>query len=208
MRLRVRRGVLGLTYVVPPPVRPSNRCSPSSLMRSRRATFYTSPSGTASARLSFAAVAELFIQSRDLRPLDRYFPELHDALLASCRPHVSSTARSSSPPERSRFRRAAACACTRRRRESPNSRRKSRPRSSLSICSRSVTRSAVAARTASDGRSSNGRSQGPRAPRASDAGHPRSLARRRLAGALRRRGPRRRHREARRRRRTSRASAR
>src|SRR5436190_9889012 len=26
--------------------------------------------------------AELFIQSRDLRPLDRYFPELHDALAA------------------------------------------------------------------------------------------------------------------------------
>jgi ATP-dependent DNA ligase len=26
--------------------------------------------------------SELFIQSRDLRPLDRYFPELHDALLA------------------------------------------------------------------------------------------------------------------------------
>src|ERR1041384_7863713 len=26
--------------------------------------------------------AELFIQSRDLKPLDRYFPELHDALLA------------------------------------------------------------------------------------------------------------------------------
>src|SRR5215210_7535622 len=25
---------------------------------------------------------ELFIQSRDLRPLDRYFPELHDALLS------------------------------------------------------------------------------------------------------------------------------
>ena len=24
----------------------------------------------------------MFIQSRDLRPLDRYFPELHDALLA------------------------------------------------------------------------------------------------------------------------------
>jgi ATP-dependent DNA ligase len=30
----------------------------------------------------FRAGAELFIQSRDLRPLDRYFPELHDALLA------------------------------------------------------------------------------------------------------------------------------
>jgi ATP-dependent DNA ligase len=30
----------------------------------------------------FRAGTELFIQSRDLRPLDRYFPELHDALLA------------------------------------------------------------------------------------------------------------------------------
>jgi hypothetical protein len=27
----------------------------------------------------FRAGAELFIQSRDLRPLDRYFPELHEA---------------------------------------------------------------------------------------------------------------------------------
>jgi ATP-dependent DNA ligase len=31
----------------------------------------------------FRGGAELFIQSRDLRPLDRYFPELHDALLAA-----------------------------------------------------------------------------------------------------------------------------
>ena len=30
----------------------------------------------------FRRGAELFIQSRDLRPLDRYFPELHEALLA------------------------------------------------------------------------------------------------------------------------------
>src|SRR5437870_7153950 len=29
----------------------------------------------------FRRGSELFIQSRDLRPLDRYFPELHDALL-------------------------------------------------------------------------------------------------------------------------------
>jgi ATP-dependent DNA ligase len=29
----------------------------------------------------FKGARELFIQSRDLRPLDRYFPELHDALL-------------------------------------------------------------------------------------------------------------------------------
>src|SRR5688500_20408291 len=31
----------------------------------------------------FRGGSELFIQSRDLRPLDRYFPELHDALLAA-----------------------------------------------------------------------------------------------------------------------------
>src|ERR1041384_5639884 len=30
----------------------------------------------------FRGTSELFIQSRDLRPFDRYFPELHDALLA------------------------------------------------------------------------------------------------------------------------------
>ena len=29
----------------------------------------------------FRGAAELFIQSRDSRPLDRYFPELHEALL-------------------------------------------------------------------------------------------------------------------------------
>ncbi|MBV9189791.1 MAG: ATP-dependent DNA ligase, partial [Betaproteobacteria bacterium] len=31
--------------------------------------------------LVFRGGDELFIQSRDSRPLDRYFPELHDALL-------------------------------------------------------------------------------------------------------------------------------
>jgi ATP-dependent DNA ligase len=30
----------------------------------------------------FRRESELLMQSRDLRPLDRYFPELHDALLA------------------------------------------------------------------------------------------------------------------------------
>src|SRR5438105_10837155 len=30
----------------------------------------------------FRGASDLFIQSRDLRPLDRYFPELHEALLA------------------------------------------------------------------------------------------------------------------------------
>ncbi len=30
----------------------------------------------------FRGGADVYIQSRDLKPLDRYFPELHDALLA------------------------------------------------------------------------------------------------------------------------------
>jgi ATP-dependent DNA ligase len=33
--------------------------------------------------------AELFMQSRDLRPLDRYFPEVHDALLAQLPPQCA-----------------------------------------------------------------------------------------------------------------------
>jgi len=32
--------------------------------------------------LVFRGTSELFIQSRDLRPFDRYFPELHETLLA------------------------------------------------------------------------------------------------------------------------------
>jgi ATP-dependent DNA ligase len=36
----------------------------------------------------FRAGGALHIQSRDLRPLDRYFPELHDALLAGLPDHV------------------------------------------------------------------------------------------------------------------------
>src|ERR1700754_4535159 len=30
----------------------------------------------------FRGAGDVYIQSRDLKPLDRYFPELHDALLA------------------------------------------------------------------------------------------------------------------------------
>src|SRR5437660_7902629 len=30
----------------------------------------------------FRGASDVYIQSRDLKPLDRYFPELHDALLA------------------------------------------------------------------------------------------------------------------------------
>ncbi len=34
----------------------------------------------------FRSSDDVYIQSRDLKPLDRYFPELHDALLARLPP--------------------------------------------------------------------------------------------------------------------------
>jgi ATP-dependent DNA ligase len=37
--------------------------------------------------LIFRSSDDVYIQSRDLRPLDRYFPELHDALAAQLPPH-------------------------------------------------------------------------------------------------------------------------
>ena len=40
-----------------------------------------SRNGTGFGQSSSAATDEVYIQSRDSRPLDRYFPELHDALL-------------------------------------------------------------------------------------------------------------------------------
>jgi ATP-dependent DNA ligase len=54
----------------------------------------TSPSGTAFRAIVFRGDGDVFIQSRDLRPLDRYFPELHDALLTRLPDRASSTARS------------------------------------------------------------------------------------------------------------------
>ena len=83
MRLLLRRGALQwLSRLLLRPFLRSSRCSPSSRRRCRRATrFSTSRSGTASAPSCFAAAGDVFIQSRDLRPLDRYFPELHDTFL-------------------------------------------------------------------------------------------------------------------------------
>jgi ATP-dependent DNA ligase len=44
-------------------------------------TFLYEPKWDGFRAIVFRRGAELFLQSRDLRPLDRYFPELHDALL-------------------------------------------------------------------------------------------------------------------------------
>jgi ATP-dependent DNA ligase len=45
-------------------------------------TFLYEPKWDGFRAIVFRGADDVFIQSRDLRPLDRYFPELHDALLA------------------------------------------------------------------------------------------------------------------------------
>src|SRR3954467_2831665 len=44
------------------------------------------PKGAGFRAVGFRGASELFIQSRDLRPFDRYFPELHETLLAKLPP--------------------------------------------------------------------------------------------------------------------------
>jgi ATP-dependent DNA ligase len=56
--------------------------------------FCTSPNGMDFRAIVFRGASEVFIQSRDLRPLDRYFPELHARFWSVCRTAALSTARS------------------------------------------------------------------------------------------------------------------
>ena len=68
------------------PVRPAARADAGQgVRRAARATTAgcSSPSGTASARSSSATATSVYTQSRDLKPLDRYFPELADPLRAA-----------------------------------------------------------------------------------------------------------------------------
>src|SRR5881398_1795231 len=44
-------------------------------------TFLFEPKWDGFRAIVFRGAADVYIQSRDLKPLDRYFPELHDALL-------------------------------------------------------------------------------------------------------------------------------
>ena len=48
--------------------------------------------------LVFRGSDDVYIQSRDLRPLDRYFPELHAMLLAALPPGCTSRASTIIPP--------------------------------------------------------------------------------------------------------------
>jgi ATP-dependent DNA ligase len=67
--------------MIEPPIEPMLAALADELPAS--AGFLFEPKWDGFRALVFRGMGEVFIQSRDLRPLDRYFPELHDVLLGS-----------------------------------------------------------------------------------------------------------------------------
>jgi ATP-dependent DNA ligase len=67
-------------FSIPPPVEPMLAKLAEALPQ--EGTFLYEPKWDGFRSIVFRRGPALFIQSRDLRPLDRYFPELHDSLLA------------------------------------------------------------------------------------------------------------------------------
>src|SRR6476620_8030333 len=67
-----------MTFIVEPPIEPMLAKLADELPVG---AFLYEPKWDGFRAIVFRAGSELFIQSRDLRPLDRYFPELHAALL-------------------------------------------------------------------------------------------------------------------------------
>jgi ATP-dependent DNA ligase len=67
------------TFAIAPPVEPMLAKLADALPQSGE--FLFEPKWDGFRAIVFRGAAEVFIQSRDLRPLDRYFPELHEALV-------------------------------------------------------------------------------------------------------------------------------
>src|ERR1700704_1106875 len=65
--------------VVPPPVEPMLAKIAEEIPRD--GDFLFEPKWDGFRAIVFRSADDVYIQSRDLRPLDRYFPELHDVLL-------------------------------------------------------------------------------------------------------------------------------
>ena len=87
-------------FAIAPPIEPMLAKLADDAARPATASSYE-PKWDGFRAIVFRGGDDVFIQSRDLRPLDRYFPELHDAAARRrCRPAASSTARSSSPTPR------------------------------------------------------------------------------------------------------------
>ena len=70
-----------MPYSIEPPIEPMLAKLADELPR--EAGFSFEPKWDGFRAIVFRRGEELFIQSRDLRPLDRYFPDLHDALLGA-----------------------------------------------------------------------------------------------------------------------------
>src|SRR6187549_1016756 len=66
-------------FVIDPPIEPMLAKLSTTLPAG--GSFLYEPKWDGFRAIVFREGAEVFIQSRDLRPLDRYFPDLHDALL-------------------------------------------------------------------------------------------------------------------------------
>ena len=68
-----------MTYPIPPPIEPMLAKLTESLPTGGDMLY--EPKWDGFRAIVFRGGGDVFIQSRDLRPLDRYFPELHDAFL-------------------------------------------------------------------------------------------------------------------------------
>src|SRR2546423_15678037 len=66
------------TYAIEPPIEPMLAKLAEELPTA--AGFLYEPKWDGFRAIVFRGESDVYIQSRDLRPLDRYFPELHDAL--------------------------------------------------------------------------------------------------------------------------------
>jgi len=69
-----------VSFVIDPPIEPMLAKLAEELPEA--GPFLYEPKWDGFRAIAFRSGSELYIQSRDLRPLDRYFPELHDAMIA------------------------------------------------------------------------------------------------------------------------------
>ncbi|MGH7528917.1 MAG: ATP-dependent DNA ligase [Gemmatimonadales bacterium] len=70
------------TYAIAPPIPPMLAKLADRIPAGERGAFLYEPKWDGFRAIVFRGDRDVFIQSRDLRPLDRYFPELHDTVLA------------------------------------------------------------------------------------------------------------------------------
>ena len=144
----------------------------------------------------FRGASDVFIQSRDLRPLDRYFPNCTIRCSSGClRGCVIDGEIVIAGPSMASTSTRCSCGCIRQRRALPSWRRKLRHRLSRSMCSRSMARNVMSA-TQSERRAlleeALSQSRARRALDPDDAGSRRRTA---VARAFRRRRSGRRHRK-------------